>query len=213
MTSEDYFKRCCGQASYRGFAVAVLTANEDHVHSLAVPPLVLLHRFSLFNPRDLLDFELACLLMYLENCPRSHATPSTFAKVLAWLGVAGRRTSPFERVRCLFLRSCHWVLNTLMFMVHVKPFDDEFVLPHWYMARYLLANNPPPVLSALFCATPTSSSFRLPGPPPRSDCVAYNPAGIMGSCWASEEVRAPLVYWWLSETPKRQTSSLFYQFC
>lgn len=109
--------------------------------------------------------------MYLENCPRSHATPSTFAKVLAWLGVAGRRTSPFERVRCLFLRSCHWVLNTLMFMVHVKPFDDEFVLPHWYMARYLLANNPPPFSRP--CSVPPQRA-------PHSGCRGRPPLRLRG---------------------------------
>lgn len=213
VASEDYFKRCGDQPTYRGFAVVVLTANEDHVHSLAVPPLVLLHRLSLFRPTDLRDFELVCLMMYLENCPRSHATPSLFVKVSAWLGVVARHASPFERVRCLLLRSCHWILNTLMCMAGVKPFDDELVLPHWYMAHYLLANNPPPVLSALFCATPQSSALQLPGPVPRTDCVAYNPAGVMGSCWNSKDLRSALVYWWLSGSPKRRTSSLFYRFC
>ncbi|AHM96201.1 tegument protein UL7 [Papiine alphaherpesvirus 2] len=210
--SEEYFARCRGQAAHRGFAFAVVLAREDHVYSLCVPPLVLPHRLSVFRPECLEDFELACLLMYLENCPRSHATASAFVKISAWLAAVGRRTSPFDRVRCLLLRSCQWMLNTLMFMVHVEPFDDQYVLPHWCMARYLLENSPPPILTALFRAAP-SRVFRLPVRPDASlECVAYNPDGVLSGGWAAEDFRAGLVAWWSSDGPKTQTTALFYRF-
>ncbi|AIA09500.1 tegument protein UL7 [Macacine alphaherpesvirus 1] len=209
--SDAYFARCRDQSAHRGFAFAVVLAKEDHVHSLCIPPLVLPHRLSVFWPERLEDFELACLLMYLENCPRAHATASAFVKISAWLAALGRRTSPFDRVRCLLLRSCQWMLNTLMFMVHVEPFDEQYVLPHWCMARYLLANNPPPILTALFRAAP-SRVFRLPVQPKTNlECVAYNSQGVLAAGWASEDFRAGLVSWWSSDAPKTQTSALFYR--
>ncbi|BAP00686.1 tegument protein UL7 [Pteropodid alphaherpesvirus 1] len=207
--SQVFFQQCRSQAAYRGFVFAVITAAEDHVNTLAVPPLVLTHRFALFNPTELIDFNLASMLMYLENCPRSHATPSLFVKISTWLGVMSRRTSPLERMRCLLIRSCQWMLNTLMFMVGVDPFDEKFVMPHWYMAKYLLANNPPSILTALFCAAP-SGAFQLPCPISRTDSVAFAAEGILNTAWKADDFRASLIYWWMFVKTKRPLTALFY---
>ncbi|ADO13821.1 tegument protein UL7 [Saimiriine alphaherpesvirus 1] len=208
--SIEYFQQCRSQLAYKGFACAVITASEDRVDSLAPPALVLRHRLVLFRPTALADFELLTVLMYLESCPPDHATPSMFVRLSAWLKRVGRRTSPLQRLRCLLLRSCQWVLNTLMFMAHVEPFSDAFVLPHWYLARCLMAAGETlPIVGALFSA-PTI------GPPPQSstrdDCVAYRHDSIMSRPWKSEVFRRALLDWWASVPNKTRGESLFYCF-
>ncbi|QPO25140.1 tegument protein UL7 [Bovine alphaherpesvirus 2] len=212
VSSEVYFAACRDQRAYRGFAFAVITAAEDRVGGFSVPPVSLQYRFSLFHPTELVDFELSCLLVYLENCPRDHATPSAFVKISSWLGRVGRETSPLNRMRCLLLRSCHWMLNTLMFMCHLMPFSERFVLPHWCMSRYLLAGNPPPLVVAMFSAPPVSK-FSLPNAPFRVDCVAYRADGVLSAAWRADAFRHALVYWWHGESRRKPSPPLFQSIC
>ncbi|AQS79209.1 tegument protein UL7 [Ateline alphaherpesvirus 1] len=209
--SPEYHRQCLDQPAYRGLVCAAITAAEDRVDSLGVQPPTLQHRLVLLRPAALADFELLAALMFLENCPPALATPGLFVRVSAWLGRVARRTSPLQRLRRLLLRSCRWVLNTLMFMTNVDPFSDALVLPHWYMARCLLSSGaPPPVVAALFDTPPGPGPD--PGPAAETDCVAYSPDGVMGRPWRSEAFRRALVSWWTSPVAKTRDPDLFVDF-
>ncbi|QOD40166.1 tegument protein [Macropodid alphaherpesvirus 4] len=210
VSSKEYLQQCRKQPAYKGMAFAVMTANEDRVYALSVPPILLQHRFCLFYPSKLLEFELAMMLMYLENCPTSHATSSAFVKISAWLGVIERRTTPADRVRTLLLRSCRWILNTLMHMVGINPFDKNRVLPHWVMAKLLLVKNPPSIITDLFLPH-SAKAFKLPTANLRTECVVSTADGVLGPLWRNEDVKHSLMYWWLHTKEPQTMENLFYK--
>ncbi|AMB17045.1 tegument protein [Macropodid alphaherpesvirus 1] len=210
VSSKEYLQQCKKQPAYQGMAFAVITATEDRVYDLSIPPMLLQHRFCLFYPSELLDLELAIMLMYLENCPAPHATSSTFVKISAWLGAIERRTPPAHRMRSLLLRSCRWILNTLMHMVSLTPFDKQRVLPHWFMAKQLLVDNPPSIIAALFHPDP-AQAFKLPTSNLRTECVVSTADGVLGPIWRSEGFKQSLMYWWLHTTHHQTTDNLFYK--
>ncbi|AFR32448.1 tegument protein UL7 [Leporid alphaherpesvirus 4] len=212
ISSSEYFEACKAQRAYRGFVVAVITAAEDRVGCLAIPPVMLPHRFALLCPDNLTDFELACMLVYLENCPRDHITPSSSVIISSWLSWVGKKTSPLNRTRCLLIRSCQYMLNTLMFMCRLGPIDERFVLPHWAMALYLLSGSPPPIVAALFSAA-SPPAFRLSSVPFRTDCFAYRSDGVLSAAWRSDEFRHALVSWWHSEPRRAPGPPLFQDIC
>ena len=85
VSCDEYRRRCLAGEAFRGFAFAVVTAAEDRVLSLAVPPVALPHRLALVRPEDPTEFALCVLQMFLENCPAAEADAARCLRLGRWL--------------------------------------------------------------------------------------------------------------------------------
>ncbi|RXF20308.1 hypothetical protein EG863_15490, partial [Enterococcus faecalis] len=126
---DEYRRRCLAGEAFRGFAFAVVTAAEDRVLSLAVPPVALPHRLALVRPEDPTEFALCVLQMFLENCPAAEADAARCLRLGRWLERA--RAPPAQKLRRLLHVGATRALNTLMFAAHLSPLDETRVLPHY----------------------------------------------------------------------------------
>ncbi|AJW72284.1 UL7 [Suid alphaherpesvirus 1] len=208
VSCDEYRRRCLAGEAFRGFAFAVVTAAEDRVLSLAVPPVALPHRLALVRPEDPTEFALCVLQMFLENCPAAEADAARCLRLGRWLERA--RAPPAQKLRRLLHVGATRALNTLMFAAHLSPLDETRVLPHYPIAQRLLsAPRAPPVVDALFAAG-FGPLLGLPGDaPPPDGLVRTRPGGALTAPLRTPEM-AEAVYRWWTTAPRALTEKTMF---
>ncbi|QBM10894.1 Virion egress protein [Caprine alphaherpesvirus 1] len=206
---DAYRAECEAMPAFRGFAFAVLTAMEDAVFATAVPAAVLPHRLALHRPETREDFTLCVVQMFLEGCTEEQASASLFVQLSCLLRRLRPAPSPARKMSQLLYVGAARVLNTAMYMAGYSPFDDRLVLPHYSVAKMLLAaNNPPSVITAIYR---TGGAARRGGPaleqcPPG---VVNARPGLLNGPLATPEFRDTVYHWWVRIPNKLTSDKMF----
>ncbi|AVT50773.1 tegument protein UL7 [Cervid alphaherpesvirus 2] len=206
---EAYRAECEAMPAYRGFAFAVLTAMEDVVFATSVPAAVLPHRLALFRPETAEDFALCVVQMFLEGCAESRVGAALFVQLSCLLRRLRPPLAPARKMSRLLHVGATRVLNTAMYMAGYSPFDDRLVLPHYAVARLLLAaDNPPSVITAIYH---TGGAPRRGGPAPER-CppgVVNARPGLLNGPLATQAFRDAVYHWWTRIPEKLTPARMF----
>nr|UNP64276.1 tegument protein UL7-like protein [Phocid alphaherpesvirus 1] len=209
ISCEEYMKECINQAEFKGFVFFVITPIEDKVYSLSIGEIILKNRIVLFNPEDLVDFQLCILQMFMENCTIKEATSSIFVQIYTLLKKLQKNISPSTKFKNLLFTGVNWVLNTLMYSMNHNPFDNNFVLPHHMFVKLILDKNPPSILKAIFI-TGSSEKFKIPQNTVKCpDGVIKTNSAILNKQLQSQVIRTILYQWWY-ETEKKLTPDMLF---
>ncbi|ABF21626.1 unknown [Human alphaherpesvirus 3] len=202
VSCDRYYMECVTQPAFRGFIFSVLTAVEDRVYTVGVPPRLLIYRMTLFRPDNVLDFTLCVILMYLEGIGPSGASPSLFVQLSVYLRRVECQIGPLEKMRRFLYEGVLWLLNTLMYVVDNNPFTKTRVLPHYMFVKLL---NPQPgtapnIIKAIYSCG-VGQRFDLPhGTPPCPDGVVQVPPGLLNGPLRDSEYQKSVYFWWLNRT-------------
>ncbi|QOL71497.1 UL7 [anatid alphaherpesvirus 1] len=211
--SNVYHTQCLAQTAFRGFAFAVITTAEDRVQTLAVPPIILKHRMTIFKPSEHLDFALCLVIMFLENCPRERICSSLFVQLHTFIRKAWSTVTVMTKMRRLLCIGATWLLNTLMLLSGREPFDPKHVLPNHAIIRQLsILDEPPAVLAAIYTAK-GGKKFDLPSDVQKcpSDAIVIAD-GVLNEALKCEWIRDAIYDWWISQKKKLTGEQLYYTY-
>ncbi|AFV53412.1 tegument protein UL7 [bovine alphaherpesvirus 1] len=204
---DAYRAECEAMPAFRGFAFAVLTAMEDAVFATTVPAAVLPYRLALCRPKTREDFALCVVQMFLEGCSEARVGAALFVQLSCLL--RRLRPPPARKMSRLLYVGAMRVLNTAMCMAGYSPFDSQLVLPHYAVARLLLAaGNPPSVITAIYH---TGGAARRGGPAPER-CppgVINARPGLLNGPLAAQAFRDAVYHWWTRIPDKLTPDKMF----
>ncbi|AVT50703.1 tegument protein UL7 [Cervid alphaherpesvirus 1] len=204
---DAYRAECEAMPAFRGFAFAVLTAMEDAVFATTVPAAVLPYRLALYRPETPEDFALCVVQMFLEGCSEARVGAALFVQLSCLL--RRLRPPPARKMGRLLHVGATRVLNTAMSMAGYSPFDERLVLPHYAVARLLLAaGNPPSVITAIYH---TGGAARRGGPAPER-CppgVVNARPGLLNGPLAAQDFRDAVYHWWTRIPNKLTPDKMF----
>ncbi|AEB97350.1 tegument protein UL7 [Gallid alphaherpesvirus 1] len=135
---EEYFCACVRLDDHAGFIFSVITASEDRVATVHVTWPDFLNRIHRIMPQKFEDFALCLICMYLENIDPIKVTQEHCYKLRSAIARFARTISINDKVRELLVNGGEWLLNTLLLMHDLPPFDPGLVLPHYRVAQPLM---------------------------------------------------------------------------
>ncbi|AAG45744.1 UL7 [Meleagrid alphaherpesvirus 1] len=202
--SHVYYQQCMTNTAFKGFVFIVLTAAEDIVKSIGVPPSLLKFRLALFRPRDHLDFALCLLVAFLENRVGDASDVSLYVQIQSFLKYAWTRVTSINKMRRFLCVTITWLLNTSMELGSICPFDRGYVLPHYSIYKHLngtwsmCAN----VIRAIYLQDVPSTMSQAQSALRGRDSIVLKNEGLLNGAFQKDWIGDVIYDWWKCDGDK-----------
>ncbi|AEZ51660.1 UL7 [Gallid alphaherpesvirus 2] len=196
ISSDIYYTQCIANPAFKGFIFMILTAMEDVVKTIGMPPPLLKYRFVSYHPAEPLDFALCLLISYLENRNVSSSDPSLYVQLQSFLKYAWSTVTPMRKMRRFLCITNTWLLNTLMELSSISPFDSNHVLPHYIIYKHLSSTNGVcDVLISLYECNNLGEAFQVPVST-RGKCSIVINKGLLNGAFQQKWLSDIICDWW-----------------
>lgn len=227
---DEYRQRCLASQAFQGFIFLPCLATEDRPGGPEHPAPLLARKLVLWRPREPEDFDLCLYLAFLENCDTNDK--GSVEAVGLMLQAMRPKLNLRDKTRNLLFRGCRWTLNTLRFWHDLSPWEENFILPRFYLYRRLSQGGSPPtdLLELRLCSAhglsgrlaflapygarapavedETADDVRKKAEPPVKALLTYWPSPL-NAAYRHPAFSEALAAWWTH--PDKTTEELLYR--